>query len=273
MAPFTPSFSGWRDLPQFFGLQWWLTSPVPYFGNWNGPAWTVSVEMFFYICFPWVSACAVRLSSRWILALLLGIVAITLALQTPSFLSTHPARFEWLRWVPTPLLRLPEFIAGVLVCEWNFRRGGARLPISASVPALILIAVLCLSNEPWVGTAVIVLTAALIVTIAADPHSLLARLLQARWLVLLGAASYSLYLLQQPVHFAVATAVGGRKVMLLLQYPAMLAASVIVFLAYEEPAREKIRGWLQLKPSAIEQVAADHGRPSEQVGEALEQNP
>jgi peptidoglycan/LPS O-acetylase OafA/YrhL len=257
MVPFTPSFGGWADVPQFLGLHLWITTPVPLFGGWNGPAWTVSVEIFFYFCFPWLSALATRLGSRSILVILAFLLLFTLVTASPTFVSTHPARFEWLRWVPTPLVRIPEFIIGLLVAEWHARREGKRFPLPSWVVALGLIIVLALSNEAWVGTAVTLLTATMVAAIAADQGSLFARMLQQRWLVLLGAASYSLYLLQQPIHFTSVALLGTQKAMLVLQYPAMLGGSLLVFLFFEEPVREWIRTRVRMKPSVIEQVT-DH---------------
>lgn len=257
MIPFTPSFNGWADVPQFFGLHWWITTPVPLFGGWNGPAWTVSVEIFFYLCFPWLSGLATRLGQRSIVAMFVFLLLFTLVTASPSFLSTHPAQFEWLRWVPTPLIRIPEFIIGILVGEWHARREGKPFPLPSWVPAAGLIIVLAISNDAWIGTAVTLFTAMIVAAIAADRGSPLARFLQQRWLVLLGAASYSLYLLQQPIHFTSVALLGTQKLMLALQYPAMLGGSVLVFLFFEEPVREWIRTRVRMKPSVIDQVA-DH---------------
>ena len=95
----------------------------------------------------------------------------------------------------------------------------------------------------------------LISSVAADQRSRFARTLSMRWLVLLGSASYSMYLMHQPIHFAVVTWLGGAKAVIALQYPILIIGSVIMFLCYEEPMREWIRAIARMKPSAIRQVA------------------
>jgi peptidoglycan/LPS O-acetylase OafA/YrhL len=255
MFPFVNLNYDWRDVPQFFLLHWWITAPWPLLGIWNGPSWTISVEAFFYLCFPWLSMGVIRLSSRSIWAALAALAIIDFGTGSSAFFSIHPAYFDWLRWVPTPIVRLPEFIIGVLVSELHFRRGEAPFRVPVWAPLVGLIAVLCISHAPWVASAVTMLAALLIAAIAADRGSLIARALQHRWIVLLGAASYSLYLLHQPVHFYLVWLLGASKWLVPLQYLAVVAASVIMFLYFEEPVREWIRSRGKMKPSAIEEVA------------------
>jgi peptidoglycan/LPS O-acetylase OafA/YrhL len=254
MVPFVSPFQGWRDVPQFFGLQWWVTSPNPFSTMWNGPSWTVSVEIFFYFCFPFLSAMAGRLRCRSIAIMIGAILAVCLITGSPSFWCLRPANFDWLRWVPTPIVRLPEFLLGVLVSELHLRREGRPFPIPAWLPPAAAVAIMCVSHDQWVGTAVTFLAALAVVAIAGSPTTRFTHFLQHRWLVLMGAASYSLYLLHQFVHFSTVAVLGPSKATVLIQYPAVLILSVIVFLRFEEPAREWIRRRGQMKPSAMEQV-------------------
>lgn len=255
MFPFAGVNYDWRDVPQFFLLHWWITTPQPILGIWNGPSWTISVEAFFYLCFPWLTASATNLSTRSIYIALLALAVLDFVTGSSAFFSLHPAYFDWLRWVPTPIIRLPEFVIGVLVGELHFRRDEKRFPVPTWVPVAVLLLTLCISHEPWVASAVTVLAALLIFVIAGDRGSVVARVLQQRWLVLLGAASYSLYLLHQPVHFYMVWLLGESKWLVPLQYLVVVGGSVLVFRCIEEPAREWIRLRLHMKPSAIEEVA------------------
>lgn len=255
MIPFVGVRHDWRDVPQFFLLHWWITAPWPILGLWNGPSWTISVEAFFYVCFPWLSKGSERLPSRVILGLLSVLIVFDFATGSSAFFSLHPAYFDWLRWVPTPLIRLPEFMIGVLVGELHFRREGRPFPIPVWVPTIGLLGVLIVSHSPWVASAVTALAALLIAALADARGSLISRLLQHRAIVLLGAASYSLYLLHQPVHFYLVWLLGADKWLVPLQYVGVVLASVIMFLYFEEPAREWIRSRGKMKPSAIEEVA------------------
>jgi peptidoglycan/LPS O-acetylase OafA/YrhL len=139
MFPFAGVNYDWRDVPQFFLLHWWITAPMALLGIWNGPSWTISVEAFFYFCFPWLSGGVAVFSNRSIW-LALGALAIAdFATGSSAFFSLHPAYFEWLRWVPTPLVRLPEFIIGVLVGELHFRRADDPFPIPVWAPTIALV--------------------------------------------------------------------------------------------------------------------------------------
>jgi peptidoglycan/LPS O-acetylase OafA/YrhL len=178
-----------------------------------------------------------------------------LATGSSAFFSLHPAYFDWLRWVPTPIVRLPEFAIGVLVGEFHFRRADKPFTVPSGVPIVGLIAVLSISHEPWVASAVTMLAALLILAIAGDQGSLVARVLQQRWLVLLGAASYSLYLLHQPIHFYMVWLLGHQRWLVSLQYLGVVVASIVTFQYFEEPVREWIRARARMKPSAIEEVS------------------
>jgi len=255
MFPFAGVNYDWRDLPQFFLLHWWITAPWPLLGIWNGPSWTISVEAFFYVCFPALSRVTDRLSGRTIWIALAALVGVDFATGSSAFFSLHPTYFDWLRWVPTPIVRLPEFIIGVLVAELHFRRDGRTFHVSVWVPVVALALILCLSHEPWVASAVTMLAALLIAALASDRGSLIIRVLQHRWVVLLGAASYSLYLLHQPTHFYLVWLLGPSKWLVPLQYLCVVSASLMVFLCIEEPVREWIRSRGKMKPSVIEEVA------------------
>jgi len=254
MFPFAGVNYDWRDVPQFFLLHWWITTPWPILGIWNGPSWTISVEAFFYVCFPWLTAGATKLSTRSIYIALLIIAVLNFATGSSAFFSLHPAYFDWLRWVPTPIVRLPEFIIGVLVGELHFRRDGKRFPVPSWVVIAVLLLMLCVSHDPWVASAVTVLAALLIFSIAGDHGTLVARALGHRWLVLLGAASYSLYLIHQPVHFYMVSLLGENRWFVPLQYLVVVEGSVLVFQYIEEPIREWIRSRVRMKPSVIEEV-------------------
>lgn len=252
MLPFIKPI-GWGDVPQFFMLQWWVPNGALGWTDWNMPSWTLSVEFFFYIFFPLLSRSVGWLSDRSIAAACLACVAFDLVTAASSIVDNRQAVFAWMQWTPVPLLRLPEFVLGICVAELHFRGKSLRLP--AALIASTLIVGLCVSSSPRIAALATGLSAALISSIAADQRSRFARALSVRWLVLLGGASYSMYLMHQPVHFAVVTWLGSSKALTALQYPILIVGSVMVFLWYEEPIRERIRTFARMKPSAIGQIA------------------
>lgn len=244
MLPFV-TVSGWRDVPQFLGLHTWVTG----MSDWNMPTWTLSVEMFFYLCFPWLSRVVAAARDRSLVALIVAIVVFDFVTNASALSDTRSGFYVWMTHTPLPLLRLPEFVLGIAAAELHQR--GHRLPFPAWLPLIVLVAGVCSIAAAGVATLATAMSAAIIVTLAAEPDTRLARALSSRSLVLLGGASYALYLLHAPVHDAVVMAFGTSKAAVALQYPLMLALSVVVFRFYEEPAREWLRRLFGRKPSVM----------------------
>jgi peptidoglycan/LPS O-acetylase OafA/YrhL len=112
-----------------------------------------------------------------------------------------------------PLVRLPELLAGVVVAR--LVRDGLTLPGSSAVVATAGIIVVVMGAIAWRGGEATVLThnglllPAFVVIIVATSTALSpswgpARLLASRPLVVLGEASYALYLLHVPLFYWVA---------------------------------------------------------------------
>jgi len=253
--PFVP-MNGWGDVPQFLLLQWWPPGgAVPWY-TWNMPTWTLSVEFFFYLCFPLLSAAVRRIGTRGLVAIVIALLAFDAATASSALIDSTTVMWPWMRWVPVPLLRLPEFAVGICAAELHLRRAGGKLPFPSWLPAVALVAGLAVNATPWIAAYATTMTVLLISAVAADRDSRFARALSWRWLVLLGSASYALYLFQIPVHLGVVALLGSSKAMIALQFPILLIVSLLLFLFVEEPAREWIRARMGMKPSAIEPVAA-----------------
>jgi peptidoglycan/LPS O-acetylase OafA/YrhL len=172
-------------------------------GAWNYPAWTLSAEAFFYICFPFVVPWLSRRGDRalfWLTALLLLICVFG---HTPvkglGDWKSHAAFFE--RFVSLPVLRIPEFLVGVVMGLIFLRREPGDKQVSRPLrvyPAVLLtLAVLSLFEHNPVSP--VILPFSVLVYELARGGSLLARFLSTRAMVLLGGASYSVYLLRYPV--------------------------------------------------------------------------
>lgn len=252
MIPFV-TWSGPGDLAQFALLHWWIPNGALGWTDWNMPSWTLSVEFFFYLCFPLISQSVERIGTRGLVAVIAAALAFDLITAASSAIDNREVMFGWMHWTPIPLLRLPEFVIGI--CAAEIIQRGHRVAIPPWLPALALVAGLCLSSSHRMAAFATAMAALLIAAIVSDRGSAFAKVLGARWLVILGGASYSMYLMHQPVHFAVVTWLGTSKAVIALQYPILIIGSVLVFLYYEEWAREKIRQRVGMRPSAIEEVA------------------
>lgn len=253
MLPFA-TLKGWADLPQFLLLYWWIPNGALGWNDWNMPTWTLSVEFFFYLCFPLLSRLAEKLGIRWLLALIFALLAFAAITASSALIDNQFALFAWMKWTPVPLLRLPEFLIGLFVAELHLK--GCTLRFPAWPITLLLVAGLAVTTSPRVAALATTLSALLIAAIVGEQRSRFARTLSMRWLVLLGGASYALYLMHQPVHFGVLALLGPAKTMVVLQYPILIAISIALFLFYEEPVREWIRKRAAMKPSANEEIAA-----------------
>lgn len=258
MLPFIV-FVGWGDLPQFLLLHRWVPSGAQGWSNWNMPSWTLSVEFFFYLCFPLLSRALKATGTGWLIAIVAAAIGFDLITASSQVVDNRQVVFGWMHGVPIPILRLPEFIIGICAAEMSLR--GIRLPIPSWLPAIALVIGLCLTGSPRVSAFATAMAALLIFCTANESSSRFARVLRVHWLVVLGGASYSLYLMHQPVHFAVTTLLGSSKAVVVLQYPILIGGSVAIFFWYEEPVREWIRHRIGMRPSALERVASTHTTP------------
>ena len=97
-------------------VQTWNPRTPELTGAWNYPAWTLSVEAFFYLCFPFLLPWMSRRSCRtlfWIMGLML---AICVAVHTPiQGLGDLDCSSPLANIVPLPLLRIPEFLLGMAI--------------------------------------------------------------------------------------------------------------------------------------------------------------
>ena len=86
-------------------------------GAWNYPAWTFSAEAFFYICFPFVVPWMSRRSDRalfWLTAVLLTVCIVGhTTLKGLGDWKSKAVLSE--RVLPPPVLRIPEFLLGVVL--------------------------------------------------------------------------------------------------------------------------------------------------------------
>lgn len=252
-------------------LQAWM--PMAALG-WNGVAWAVSVEIFFYVLFPALLARFSRISNRglatislvcWMMALATALTYVALA---PDHVVADSSK-DFLFWLSAlkfnPLVRLPEFVVG-LACGYWFLRGGHNPKLATPLVlggTAVALAITAFSHQipyPVLHTGLYAPAfAAIICGLALRPRW--TALLESKWLLLLGESSYCLYLLHAmivgmvfyadaphsstpdrlaPPAVVVTT---GRLVGAAL---AATVAAVLTFRFVEEPARK----WLRGKPPA-----------------------
>ena len=243
--PFVNSLSAGLGIAVLTMVQAWNPEHPEYAFAWNTTAWTLSIEAFFYLVFPFLLPHIQKLSSRMMQALL----GITIAVMVLGHTMTHTVEQLSVRtFIPVPVFRFPEFFAGMLMGLLFLRADPVRrgsLRVYASLIAAV--AILCTVQGPWLSLIAIPYT--ILIYEMAVGSSFVARMLGHKSLVLLGGASYAIYLLQIPIRSWVHFAITGTRdlkvdhagIDALLSPIILIGVSIAAFLFWEEPARIWLR--------------------------------
>lgn len=240
-------------------LQAW----IPRWGWWwNTPGWSLSVEAFFYLGFPFIAPILLRLRATTLLGLGLGAWVGAIALA-PLASAEFAGDSAWWgmdlhqRWLSawTPVVRLPEFILGI--CAARALRTPALAPrVGRFAGAVALAAVVIAASLPpsparelLLWPVISLAFAVLIAALSSPQHrSPLSTPLFQR----LGNASYSLYLIHAVTQAYLLAAVNraldpawGRSWAFFLAY-ALIAVglSLVLHDRIELPARRRLRAML-----------------------------
>lgn len=220
-----------------------LQSWVPWLANaWNGPAWSLSVEAFFYIAFVWLVPPRAGQIGRWMgLAAAVAILPVVIG-----------AAYNWplpeATWLFFPPFRIGEFLLGMGVAQ--LYRQNSTNPRAAAVNEVLLYASLAalVGGLTLFDGVLARLTTTLAVPVAllslARSGRGLSRFFASSPMVLLGDASYGLYLIQGPI-FSICALIFGvephRWDLFLIYSAAAMAVSVAAHLYIEIPAAKKLK--------------------------------
>jgi peptidoglycan/LPS O-acetylase OafA/YrhL len=257
------------------GLQAWVPS-VPFAMFWNTPAWSVAAEFFFYATFPFVCAwlctrmrTSARLAMLFVAVLLGGVALYAGVIYLLNYVWRVGGEAQYIVLVYNPLLRYSEFMAGCIAGQFFLRRGAAAglFALGASNTsrrrdAVIAFSLLVVCARIWspdytgpsqwlwlldvaVKYAVFILPFTAIILAVASGPTMLQGWLEHRWMVLLGEASYALYI----IHWSVTTFLRmgflgtyGTPLVHSLFLLATVAASLLVYRYVEVPWRKRLRG-------------------------------
>lgn len=243
-------------------IQSWIPNEKVYFGI-NSPAWSISVEAFFYVMFPfllaWLSRSFEGKSPRAILlaTALLWSVSVTIALV--------PHRITvWAAYVVPPI-RLLDFLVGMMVAiaflrkrEFTTRISGVTILEAAAITAAAC-AILASPGVPEVLRYALFLMPfwAFLIWIFVWQQGAISRVLSQPLFVRLGEASFALYLVHWPVIQIVTHTVGWEHAIpsIVLMFVMSLGLSVALFHLVEQPLRIRIRMAFS-RPKVSQSVAA-----------------
>jgi peptidoglycan/LPS O-acetylase OafA/YrhL len=229
--------------------------------GWNTPAWSLSCELFFYLCLPAVLPAIWRARSRMLAAIVVVsfIAPIVLArLNVPYYwkpvhhfadftMGIAAARvFELLELRPAkrrlaPRFYLPAMAIGALLIAWPHLLKGTSLDLNSALRPLNAVALIGLALG---GGAV-------------------AKMLSAKVVDYLGQVSYSMYILHVPLLWWYGN--GGVErfhlppgIAALVFGGIVIAAAILSYELVEKPANRWIRNWTarRLAPAAELRAAA-----------------
>lgn len=180
----------------------------------NAPSWSVSVELFFYACFPLLMVAArkvlrsTRSSVIAFFACSAALIAIAAYFQQRGWAAYSPddpaSAFRWI--YRSPLFRLIDFMLGIVAFKFvQSLRGKStkNLTNALLVSSLIWIFVTMASpwpaESPWKYDSVYAIPSAMLISALAMHPSIVSRFLSTRPLVLLGESSYAFYILMAPL--------------------------------------------------------------------------
>jgi peptidoglycan/LPS O-acetylase OafA/YrhL len=244
-----------RELLIFPILQAWATPASGMGYEWVIQAWTLSVEAFFYCCFPLLLLLFKR---RWSFAALWSATAalflVIVVLRVPMF---HPGIENGLlsRTVILPILSLPQFMLGLLLGAIFLQNQHSKptattndwitfaglLPCAALVASGAVNYVVALGGVFGFGWAIYRL---------ANGRGWLSSLLSTPIMLLLGGASFSIYILQGLIRI-LSTRIFAHfhpGLDAALSPLILIGLSCLIFLFYEEPLRDVIRKLLIRNP-------------------------
>jgi peptidoglycan/LPS O-acetylase OafA/YrhL len=249
-------------------VQAWNPFHPEYCELWNFVCWSLSVEAFFYLIFPWLQKSLEKLRLAYLSLAGLFIVLVGALCNTPFYSFSNRYSGLWF-YIPVPLIQLPTFIVGVILgnlilgssntaATFDSPRGRSltilrlaahglvascrRIPILTWSGFLASLLVFCTATGHTEGL-VIPAFAVLLFGLATE-DSLLSSFLSTRLLILGGEISYSMYLLRTPLQKFVILhpALHNNWIFDYLYIPlAVIPFSLFSYYCIEGPSRRGLR--------------------------------
>jgi len=176
--------------------------------SFNGVSWSLSVELFFYLCFPWLLGFFKKRGSAFPLAWSFGLGFMLVSLTTiywPAY-ADSVGNFN-------PACRIFEFVLGMATCRfWLEGQGRATnvqwlacetlvlimgVVLVVSLPVLIVALGIANPAVHWLGSEVCALEFASLIWVLAHQAGPISRMLSQRYLTWFGEISFAVYMCHQ----------------------------------------------------------------------------
>lgn len=229
-----------RAIPSPLLLQAWVPTQSVYYAV-SAVNWSLSVEAFFYLCFPFALTSLRRLRHDAQRLVLVACVAVPVLVAV--ILQPHPGttRF-WVLYIFPPV-RLAEFVAGMLLA--TFVRSGrwpsVPVPVAVAVAASAYVACGFVPEHFMWAAVTLVPFLILIGSVAMADIAGRRSILHDTRLVWLGDASYAFYLVHGLAMFVITVEVGGGALPIAMMSMALaLAGAAALHHAVELPAQRAL---------------------------------
>ena len=252
----------------------------------NAPTWSISTEFLFYFCFPLIVPRVARVQTKRLAATIFALFLLGMIFPIAYHSGVFPmlakrlglgytADFDnqlnqWIRMMF--LFRLPEFVMGVLCFRWyreilvsSREQSVSRFGWVSCIAGLLFLGFICLQPGSEVEKTALLsgqvlgvpffLSAVLFLVLS---RGVLVRFLSLPWLVLLGEASFALYLIHLPIKQFVRFIL-PRVLHINPETPWVLAITIVftiilsipVFKYLETPARKILMKWRKERISKL----------------------
>lgn len=232
-------------------VQCWVPSAA---SQWNWPGWSLSCEAFFYLCFPWLFITIAKIHIRLLFPFLCSLMIISAILtivlssaQNQPLLAGTPLATKWGEFIgQLPPLQIITFLMGVILGQMYVSGIRLKIPIlwilaaSCAIIATIIIApktsIFGVQRDMLFASEFCLLIYAL-ACMRTNPQGLVATAA-----IMLGNASYTMYIMQTPVwklYWITRDQSAIHNICLLdvLIFIALLiGVSIIIYLFFERPA-------------------------------------
>jgi peptidoglycan/LPS O-acetylase OafA/YrhL len=143
------SIHGWSGflniIANVFSVQGWFASLFPV--GINGGTWSLSVEWFFYLLFPFILPLVARLNNIGMTLVMLAMWGVMFLVGYADF-TMNDHNGSWIMLYSLPLARLPEFIFGICIA-FVFKRTGDLKAAGLLLLADVVLLTYLLAQKPY----------------------------------------------------------------------------------------------------------------------------